>query len=86
MTVKTKVVVHIVKAWPEFFEAVLDDRKKFEIRKNDRGYAVGHFLMIREFIPSPGGGGNYTGREVEKLITYITSHEQRRGYIVMGIE
>jgi len=78
-------VVHVIKAWPEFFEALVDGRKKFEIRFNDRAYAVGHKLRIREFIPSPEGGGRFTGREVGRVITYMTNHEQRRGYVVMGI-
>lgn len=78
-------VIHDIKAWPEFFEALVDGRKNFEIRFNDRAYNVGHKLRIREFIPSPDGGGRYTGREVGRVIIYITNHEQRRGYIVMGI-
>ena len=79
-------VVHVIKAWPEFFEALVDGRKQFEIRFNDRAYAVGHKLRIREFIPSPEGGGRFTGREVGRVITYMTNHEQRRGYVVMGIK
>jgi Domain of unknown function (DUF3850) len=31
---------HEVKSWPEFFELVYNGTKTFELRKNDRGYAV----------------------------------------------
>lgn len=37
---------HIIKAWPEFWDALADGRKTFEIRYNDRGYAAGDILEI----------------------------------------
>jgi len=34
-------MVHELKTWPEPFAGILAGRKRYEIRKNDRGYAVG---------------------------------------------
>ena len=38
---RTGTWVHNLKAWPEFFDAVADGRKTFEVRRNDRGYREG---------------------------------------------
>lgn len=66
-------VIHEVKSWPEFFEANLDGRKTFDLRRStDRDYRVGDFLRMKEFDPTRG----YTGREFEVEITYITSAER----------
>ena len=34
-------VKHELKTWQPFFAAVLDGRKPFEVRKDDRGFRVG---------------------------------------------
>ena len=57
---------HKLKILPEFFEAVNDGRKTFELRENDRGYKTGDILILQEF-----DGENYTGREVSREVLYI---------------
>lgn len=52
---------HELKSWPEFFEAVMDGRKTFEIRENDRNFQVGDLLVLKEFKPCPRCHGS--GRE-----------------------
>lgn len=37
---------HILKAWPDYWDALADGRKNFEIRYADRPYAVGDVLEI----------------------------------------
>ena len=74
--------VHKLKLWPEYFAAVADGTKSFEIRKNDRDYQVGDMLLLQEFIPDQG----FTGRVLDKKITYITDFAQQDGYVVMGIK
>lgn len=65
--------VQRVKCWPEFFEALWDGRKRFEVRKNDRDYQLGDVLQIREWRPPSEGDpeGHDTGRVVETRIGYI---------------
>ncbi|TWG61480.1 uncharacterized protein DUF3850 [Bacillus subtilis J26] len=48
-------VVHHLKIYPEYYDAVLKDVKKFEIRKNDRFYMVGDTLVLHEWMNLLGG-------------------------------
>lgn len=67
---------HELKTWPEPFGAVLEGRKRYEIRHDDRGFAVGDVLHLKEWGPSPQGFGyanvGYTGRECKAKVTYMT--------------
>ena len=57
---------HDLKILPEYFEPVLEGKKNFELRKNDRDYKVGDTLLLREWYANV-----YTGREVRRKVTYI---------------
>jgi len=59
---------HELKCWPVYFAAIDNGSKTFEYRKDDRGYAVGDQLTIREW---DAGCGEYTGRVAKKSVTYI---------------
>lgn len=61
-------MMHELKIWPEYFEAVRSGLKTFEIRKHDRGFHVGDTLWLREYDPN---SEEYTGRSVKRMITYI---------------
>lgn len=59
---------HTLKIQPEFFDAVSDGRKNFEVRRgNDRIYKVGDVVQLREFVQEKG----YTGHELLMEITYV---------------
>jgi hypothetical protein len=60
---------HDLKTWPLYFQALIDGTKTFEIRRNDREYAVGDILVLREWDPST---AIYTGRSTRMIITYMT--------------
>lgn len=60
--------LHEVKCWPEYFEAVRDGRKPFELRRNDRNYQVGDTIRLMEYDPLK---GRFTGRDDWRLITYV---------------
>lgn len=61
--------LHSLKTWTEYFEAVVDGRKTFEIRKNDRDFHVGDTLVLRDWDRNE---GEYTGRKIEVEVMYIT--------------
>lgn len=75
---------HELKTWPAYFEAVLDGRKPFEVRRDDRNFQVGDTLFLREFDPLH---NTYTGRYAYRLVTFILRGEPwlREGYCVMGL-
>ncbi len=57
-----------LKCWSEFYDAILDNRKGFDVRcGNDREYLVGDTVLLREWSPNKG----YTGRNHKEVISYV---------------
>lgn len=65
---------HKLKTWPKPFAAIIEGRKRYEIRVNDRDYQVGDALHLVEFIPANGNQspGMYTGESITAEVTYMT--------------
>lgn len=59
---------HYLKTWPEPFAAIVDGRKTFEVRVNDRGFEVGDRLILQEYNP---GSAEFTGAYVIVKVTYL---------------
>ncbi len=76
---------HELKCWPGPFQAVVEGRKRFEYRKNDRGFEVGDILVLREWDPS---SKDYTGRSVRARVTYalLGGFGIPDGFAVLSIE
>ncbi len=58
--------IHDLKILPEYYDAVDKGVKTYELRFDDRDFAVGDMLILREFT-----GTEYTGREVCATVTHI---------------
>ena len=75
--------MHKIKILPEYFEAVLTGRKRFELRKNDRNYKIGDKIELAEWEE-----GDYTGRSLTFVITYILEgcpeYGLKEGYCILG--
>ena len=83
--------VHKLKLFPEYFDAVVNGIKTFEIRKNDRDYKVGDTLRLYEFDPEEEEFSRLPEkRTCNVAVTYILTHEDfpdgiPEDYCVMGI-
>lgn len=61
------VKTHELKVAPAFWEPLANGTKRFEVRKDDRGFEVGDRLFLREWKPRSG----YTGRELFFRVLYV---------------
>lgn len=55
-----------IKILPKYFEDVCNNKKRFELRKNDKDYQVGYIVCLREW-----DGHRYTGSAIVKKISYV---------------
>lgn len=67
---------------PEYFEAVQENRKKFELRKDEDNIQVGDELILEEW------NGEYTGRYTNRKVTYVLrnvpEYGLNDGYCIIG--
>lgn len=61
-------MTHALKTWPEYFDAIVEGQKFFEVRKADRDFAIGETLLLQKFDPTT---QKYSGQEIKMEITYI---------------
>ncbi len=75
--------VHDIKIAASYYDDVTSGRKRFELRKNDRGYKVGDGLKMLEFKD-----GKYTGRTIDADIIYLLEEYAglEEGYCILGID
>ncbi len=75
-------MIHAVKIIPEYYEAVKDGSKRFEVRKDDRPYNEGDYIALNEYDVS-----GYTGRAMLYKITYVLRNYLycKEGYVILGI-
>lgn len=58
--------MHDLKILPEYFSAISEGKKTFELRKDDRDFEVGDVLRLHEW-----NGNGYSGRIITCKVTYI---------------
>lgn len=59
-------MIHKLKILPEYFNLVEKNKKRFELRRNDRKYQEDDILLLSEYVD-----GAYTGRQVVVKVTNI---------------
>jgi hypothetical protein len=77
---------HTLKTRTEFFSAVWDGTKSFEMRYDDRAFRAGDLLVLQE-TASNDNGEFYTGRELGAEVTYVLAGLPwlAPGYVCMAI-
>ena len=92
MDVKSS-TAHSLKTDPVVFQAVLDGLKTYEIRKNDRGYAVDDMLVLRETVSTgaemaAGAPLEYTGRTIAAKVSHMLEgpvYGLTEGWVIMSL-
>ena len=83
-------MIHQLKCERQYFEAVADGRKTFEVRQNDRDYQEGDFLALNEITTGEDtpAGYAYTGRSCLVQVDYILEDEKylQPGYVCMAVK
>ena len=72
---------HKIKITSCYYRAVETGKKLFEIRLDDRGYQAGDTLILQEYDETR----QYTGQELVFNIGYVTSYEQKPGFVVFSL-
>lgn len=79
---------HELKTWPEYWDAIRDGRKTFELRYNDRGYQTGDVLLLKRWSRKH---SCYTEpyTPLRRLVTYIASAGRfglKENWVCMSIQ
>lgn len=75
---------HELKTTQPYFEEVFKGNKRFELRKNDRGFNIGDTMILREWNEE---NKKYTGRKIRLEIRYILEDYPglEKGYCILGV-
>lgn len=73
---------HELKTLTQYYQAIKEGRKTFEIRYNDRGFQFGDTVTLVEIDEQ----GTPTGNRKNIFITYVTNFEQKDDYVVFGFK
>ena len=73
---------HLLKTWPVPFWDVVSGAKTFEVRRNDRDFKVGDYLMLKEYDPKT---KRYSGEYVIVQVDYSIILPEPEGFIGMAI-
>ena len=78
-----KPIIHEIKILPKYYDAVISNIKHFELRKDDRDYQVGDFVVLKEWE-----NGEYTGRDtrfkIEHILRDCAEYGLMDGYCILG--
>lgn len=79
-------VIHRLKVWPALWQAVCDNEKPFEVRKDDRQYQKGDVLELVYYNPETDYTAEHDIRA--RRVTFVLRGGQfgiEPGYVVMGL-
>lgn len=72
------------KVWSQYYEAIRDGIKPFEIRKDEDNVEVGDILILEEW------DGDYTGYSIKRKVSYVLrdvpNFGLKKGYCIIGLD
>jgi len=71
------------KAWPEYFQLILNGKKNVELRLADFNLNEGDVLVLEEFDPET---NTYTGRRIKKVAKSIIKFDPTRMHRIEDIK
>ncbi|WP_425474781.1 DUF3850 domain-containing protein [Niabella insulamsoli] len=76
---------HNLKTIQPYFDRVYNLEKTFEVRKDDRHFQSGDFVILHEYDDK---SGSYTGRKVSGFIRYVLRDYEHisPGYVVFSLD
>ena len=76
--------LHELKTIPPYFIQVLNGKKTFELRYNDRNFKVHDVLYLKEYYPE---SDTYSGNNVLVRVLYVLKEFKglEPGYCILGI-
>lgn len=77
---------HRLKTWPQYLSAVITGEKKFELRKDDRKFEEGDYLILEGWNPDI---GQYTNATVILEVVYILrgpAFGLKKGFVIMSCD
>jgi len=77
--------VQLLKTEKPYFQEVVNGKKNFEIRRNDRDYITGDYIQLLEVEPVDEHLHRYTGRFVCAVIGFVTNYQQQAGFVVFSL-
>lgn len=85
---------HVLKTLPDYWDAVCENEKPFEVRRDDRGFQKGDVLILRRLEKTATGGWREerkwdSYRDLRRKITYVLTGGQfgiEPGYVVLGLK
>lgn len=75
--------VHRLKVLVPYYQSLVERKKNFELRLNDRDFRVGDMVVLEEYT-----GNHYTGRGIKRKIKYVLKDcpqfGLKDGYCIFG--
>lgn len=79
-------MTHALKCLPEYFKALDNGDKTFELRKDDRPFNAGDKIILQEWEPK---AEKYTGEELTFNISYVLRDAPKfglkPGFCILGL-
>lgn len=75
---------HDLKLYAKYFQHIVDNKKRSEVRYDDRKYEVGDTITFHEGQQEL-DGFKYTGREISARISHIDDYGCDQGYLNLSL-